>query len=563
MHVFDWLELFFFIALLLLLVPFVGIYIAAVATGSKNFLTPVFGRIEKRIYRLCGIDPEMEMHWKEYAKALGIFALLSICFLFLIQIIQFVLPLNPQKFSSVSWDLALNTAISFTTNTNWQSYAGETTLSYFTQMLGIGVQNFLSAGTGLCVFFSFVRGISRKSALSIGNFWTDLTRSVLYILVPLSFILAFILVAQGVVQTLSPYVEVSTMEGSSQEIPLGPVASQVAIKQIGSNGGGFFRVNSAHPFENPTPISNFFETLAIILIPAASTYAYGLLIGSKKEGWMIFSVMFTLWIIGFAISMYSETLINPVFGMHSYWEGKEMRFGVLGSILWSTLTTATSNGSVNAMMSSLSPLAGGVAMFNIMLSEIVFGGVGVGISGMILFILLAMFLTGLMSGRTPQYQYKKIEKKEMRWVIVAIVIPSASILLGSGISCVLTLALQGLDVGGPHGLSEILYAFSSAAGNNGSAFAGIQSNTIYYNLLLSLIMLLGRAAIILPCLAISGSLVQKSYLAPSPDAFRSDSFLFAILLIGTIVLVGALTFFSVLCLGPIVEHFVMKNGLTF
>ena len=406
----NWLEFVIFSVLLLVALPLLGRYMALIFKDGAQKTYPLLGWLEKGIYRFCRIDSQQEMDWKEYAKALLYFNLFGLIFLFILLLAQGWLPLNPQSFPGVEPALAFNTALSFVTNTNWQAYGGETTLSYLTQMLGMTVQNFLSAATGNAVLLAFIRGIRRDYSETIGNFWRDLTRTVVYLLLPFCFIFALFLVSQGVIQTLSPYVQVTTLENEGQTIPLGPVASQIAIKQLGTNGGGFFNANSSHPFENPTPLSNFFENFTIFWIPAAATYMYGLMVKSRKEGWIIFCVMFTLWLCSLAIASYSESISNPVMPINPVLEGKETRFGSLNSILWAVTTTGTSNGSVNSMHDSLSPLAGGVAMFNIMIGEVVFGGVGVGLCGMLMFVLLTVFLSGLMVGSTPEYLGKKIEK---------------------------------------------------------------------------------------------------------------------------------------------------------
>jgi K+-transporting ATPase ATPase A chain len=503
------------------------------------------------------------MSWKQYAASLLWFNGLGFLIVFVLQVTQRWLPLNPQHLPNVPWALSFNTAVSFMTNTNWQSYAGETTLSYLTQMVGLTVQNFLSAATGIAVFFALTRGILRKTTGVIGNFWVDMTRSIVYVLLPLSVILGVALLGEGVVQTLSPAVTATTFEGQLQTIPLGPAASQVAIKQLGTNGGGYFNANSAYPLENPTPVSNFLEMLAILLIPAGLTFTYGKMVSNRKHGWIIFAVMFILWFGGLALSLYGECSSNPSVGLNTNLEGKETRFGIVNSILWSVSTTAASNGSVNAMHSSLSPIAGGVAMFNIMLGEIIFGGVGAGMYGILLHVLLTVFLAGLMVGRTPEYLGKKIEAREIQMTILGILIPNAVILLGAGVACVLPIALSSLANRGPHGLSEILYAFSSAAGNNGSAFAGLDANTDFYNIVLGISMFIGRFAVILPCLAIAGSLASKRVSPPSTGTFATDNSTFAVLLIGVITIVGALTFLPALGLGPIVENFLMAAGRVF
>jgi len=558
-----WIQVLFFTGLFVCLTPILGTYMANVFTGKAAFAYRTLGWLENLSYRIGGTDPKEEMSWIEYGKALLLFNFFGFITLFFLQLIQGYLPLNPQNLGATSWPLAFNTAMSFTTNTNWQSYGGETTLSYLTQMLGLTSHNFLSAATGMAALLTLTRGFIRKTVNTVGNFWVDIVRMVVYLLLPLSIIMAVVLVGQGVIQTFSPYVEVTTLENAKQTIPLGPVASQIAIKQLGTNGGGFFNANSAHPFENPTAFSNLLEMLALVLIPAASVYTYGILIGSKKHAWLLFSAMIVLWAAGIFISFGSEHLHNPVIDVYPILEGKETRLGTTNSLLWSVSTTATANGSVNAMISSLSPLAGGVAMFNIMLGELVFGGVGVGLCSMIMLTLLTVFLSGLMVGRTPEYLGKKIEKREMQWVVMAVLMPGALILIGAGISCVLPDALSSLGNQGPHGLSEILYAFTSCAGNNGSAFGGLNANTNYYNLALGTVMMFARISIILPSLAVAGLLAKKKITPPSLGTFSTDSLLFVILLISVILIVGALTFFPALSLGPVVEHLLMLEGESF
>lgn len=554
----DFAQIGIYIASLLLLTPLLGLYMANVFEGKIR----IGQRSEKAIYRICGIDGNQSMDWLDYAKAVLFFNLLGFLFLFVVQIIQAHLPFNPFKLPNVKWDLAFNTAVSFMTNTNWQSYSGETTLSYLTQMLGLTVQNFLSAATGIAVFLAFTRGLINKSVSTLGNFWVDVVRSLIYLLIPLSIVAAIVLTGQGVVQTFAPYKEITTLQGAKQVLPLGPAASQVAIKQLGTNGGGYFGSNSTHPFENPTPLSNFLEMLLILLIPAALTYTYGIMIKNRKHGWLLFIIMLLIWGGGLAVSLWSE-YSNAAVPIVTALEGQETRFGVTNSLIWATATTAASNGSVNAMHSSLSPLAGGIALFNMMLGEIIFGGVGSGMYGMLLFVLLTVFLAGLMVGRTPEYLGKKIEQNEIKMVILAILLPSAVVLIGGGLSCVLPVALAGLANKGPHGLSEILYAFTSAANNNGSAFAGLSTNTLYYNIFLGLAMLIGRFGVIIPCLIIAGNLATKKISPPSAGTFATDNALFAVLLIGVIIIIGALTFFPSLCLGPIIEHLLMLKGYTF
>lgn len=563
MNMYDVFQFILFIGILTAITPFLGRFMAQVFQGENTFLHRPLGWLERITYKVGGVDPKKDMGWKEYAWALMAFNLLGIAALFLIQLLQGSLPLNPQGFSGVGWDSALNTAISFVTNTNWQGYSGEVTMSYLTQMTGLAVQNFVSAAVGIAVAIAITRGIARKSAQGIGNFWVDLTRATVYVLLPISTLIALFLVSQGVVQTFSPYLEALTLEGVKQMIPLGPAASQIAIKMLGTNGGGFFNSNASHPFENPTAFSNLIQMLAIFIIPAALTYTYGVMTNAKKHGWLIFGVMLTLFVGLTASSLYSEFSYNPVYGHAGVMEGKETRFGIFNSVFFSTVTTSASCGAVNAMHSSLTPISGGIAMFNMMLGEIIFGGVGAGFYGMMLFILLTIFLSGLMVGRTPEYLGKKIESREMMMVILAILAPCATILVGSAFSSVLPVGLSSLANKGPHGLSEILYAFSSAAGNNGSAFAGLNANTPYYNLMLGLAMFIGRFAVIVPILAVAGSLAQKKVSPPSSGTFEVDTPLFGVLLLGVILIVGALTFLPALSLGPIVEHILMLNGRSF
>ena len=544
------IQILVFISALVILTPLLGKYIAKVFQDEDHFLKPVLGKVERAFYRIIGCRGE-EMTWKEYTVSLLILSFLGVISLFLLQYFQNHLPLNVQKFPGVSWPLAFNTAVSFVTNTNWQAYGGETTLSYLVQMAGLTVQNFISAATGLAVFIALVRGIIRKKMGTIGNFWVDITKSVLYILLPLSLILAIILASQGVIQTFNPYVNVTTLEGSEQVIPLGPVSSQEAIKQLGTNGGGYFNTNSSHPFENPTPFSNFLEMLAILLIPSALTFTYGKLVGSARQGWTLFLVMLSLFLAGLILSFTSELSYS------GNMEGKELRFGIVNSILWSVSTTAASNGSVNSMIDSYSPLSGFVSMFNIMLGEVVFGGVGSGMYGMVLFIILTVFIAGLMVGRTPEFLGKKIEAFEVKMAIIAILVPNFIILVFSAIAAITQPGLAGLNNTGPHGLSEIIYCFSSAAGNNGSAFAGLSANTLFYNLLTATGMLAGRFCIIIPVLAIAGNLASKKAVPESSGTFSTDNWLFGILLIGVIVIIGGLTFFPALSFGPIVEHLIL------
>lgn len=548
---------------LLILTPILGRYLAAVFDGRPTFASRFFGWAERSCYRLCDIDPSREMAWSDYAKALVAFNALGLVVLFLLLRLQAWLPLNPQSLPAVPWALAFNTAISFTTNTNWQAYAGETTLSYFSQMIGLTVQNFLSAATGCGVQLALVRGLRGRGVDTLGNFWVDLVRCVLYVLAPIAVLFSVFLVSQGVLQNLNPYVEMVSLEGQAQQIPMGPVASQVAIKQLGTNGGGYFGANSAHPFENPTALSNFMQTLCILLLPAALVYAYGVLIDDTRQGWLLFLVMLFLWLIGLAGALWAQLGPDSSLAVARNYEGIEMRLGTNASMLWTTATTATSNGSVNAMFSSLSPLAGGIALLNILLGEVVFGGIGVGMCGMLLFVMLAVFLSGLLVGRTPEYLGKKLGRHEMRWLMIALLTPGVLILIGAGVSLVLPAGLASLSHAGPHGLTEVLYAFSSAAGNNGSAFAGLNANTDYYNLVLGFVMLLTRCAILIPSLVIAGSLVTKKISVVSQGSLPTDTPLFAAILIVVILMLGALTFLPVLCLGPVVEYLLMMKGVTF
>ncbi len=559
----EYAQFIIFLILLIALTPLLGRFMAKVFQGEKTFLTKPLGWLEYLTYKVSGIDPKEEMTWKSYLSGFLVFHLIGIVILMIFQMTQAWLPYNPQNLPNVSWHSAFNTAVSFITNTNWQGYSGEVTMSYLTQLAALTVQNFLSAACGIAVAIAITRGIARRNALTIGNFWVDTTRATVYILLPVSIVFTLVLVGQGIVQTLAPYVDVITLEGAKQSIALGPVASQVAIKMFGTNGGGFFNANAAHPFENPTAVSNFLQMLSIFAIGAALTYTYGIMTKARRHGWVIFGTMLALFVSLTSVSLYSEYTHNPVFNLSGIMEGKESRFGVFNSVFFSSITTSASCGAVNAMHDSLSPLSGGVAMVNMMLGEIIFGGVGAGLYGMLLFVLLTVFIAGLMVGRTPEYMGKKIEAKEITMIILAILAPCAAILLGTAISVVSPVALSSLSAKGPHGFSEMLYAFTSAAANNGSAFAGINANTVYLNLSLSLVMLIGRFAIIAPVLAVAGSLAQKKYSPPSSGTFETDTGIFAVLLVGVILIIGALTFLPGLSLGPIVEHLMMLKGQTF
>ena len=559
----DIIQILLFIALVIALTPVLGTFMYKVFAGEKHIMRPVFGWLEKLTYKLIKVDPNEESNWKSYTFGLLLFNLVGIVFVFLIQMIQAQLPMNPAHLPNVSWHSALNTAISFVTNTNWQGYSGETTLSYFVQMIGLTVQNFVSAATGIAVVIALIRGLSRKTTDKLGNFWVDLTRSTLYILLPLSILFAVVLVSQGVVQNFNSYETVHTLQGGQQVLPMGPAASQIAIKQIGTNGGGFFNANSAHPFENPTPFTNFLEMLTIFLISGGLTYTYGKMVGSTRQGWTIFMVMMFLFVAGLGISLYGEYANNPVFSNLSAMEGKETRFGITNSILFSVVTTDASCGAVNAMHDSLSPISGMIPMINMMLGEVIFGGVGAGLYGMVVFIILTVFIAGLMVGRTPEYLGKKIGAFEVQMAIIANLSTSFAILIFTAWASVTSYGLSGLNNTGPHGFSEILYAFTSAAGNNGSAFAGLNANTLFYNLTIGLVMLIGRFGVIVPILAIAGSLAGKNITPTSAGTFRTDNWLFAGLLIAVILIVGGLTYFPALSLGPIIEHLLMNRGITF
>jgi K+-transporting ATPase ATPase A chain len=563
MKTLDFVQIILFLGILIALTPMLGKYICKVFSGEKHFMLPVLGWLEKLTYKFSGIRSDEETNWKTYTFGLLLFNLIGIIFVFLIQLLQSVLPFNPAGLPNVSWHSALNTAVSFVTNTNWQGYAGETTMSYFTQMVALTVQNFVSAATGIAVILALIRGISRKNTDKIGNFWVDMTRSVLYILLPLSIIFAILLVGQGVVQNFKTSETVQTLQGAQQVIPMGPAASQIAIKQLGTNGGGFFNANSAHPFENPTPFSNFLEILTIFLIPAALTFMFGRMVGSARQGWAIFAAMMILFIAGLGISLYSEYASNPIFGHLSLMEGKETRFGITNSILFSVVTTSASCGAVNAMHDSLSPLAGMITMINMMLGEVIFGGVGAGLYGILVFVLLTVFIAGLMVGRTPEYLGKKIEAFEVQMAILAIFATNIIIQIFTAWASVSSYGLSGLNNAGPHGFSEILYAYTSAAANNGSAFGGLNANTLFYNITLAVAMLIGRFGVIVPVLAIAGSLAKKKITPLSAGTFRTDTWLFIGLLISVILIVGGLTHFPALSLGPVVEHLLMNNGITF
>lgn len=546
----DYFFLLFFIGTLFVASPFLGRYIARIFDRKEN------GKFEAVIYKMLGVDTGLQ-DAKGYLASMLAFSFVSLVVFFL-----FVMILPGAK-APMTWDLALNTAISFMTNTNWQAYSGEVSLSPSMQMLACTVQNFVSAGAGIAVFIAFVRGLRSRGIREIGNFWQDLTRSVVYLLLPLSIVLAVFLASTGVVQTFSQEKVIATLEGGTQALQLGPVASQLAIKQLGTNGGGFYGANSAHPYENPTPLSNFLQLLSILLIPCALVFTFGEMLGKKKHALVVFWTMAFLWVAGLGVSLYSEHLnVDSLSGL-SFMEGKEVRFSKTEAITWATATTAASNGSVNAMHSSLSPLSGLIALFNIMLGEIIFGGVGAGMYGMLIFIILTVFLSGLMVGRTPEYLQKKIDTLDMKLVIIALIAPSCTILLGSTLSVWSEFGLSSRTNLGPHGLSEILYAWSSAAGNNGSAFAGLNANTLFYNLGLGIAMLIGRFGVIVPALLIAGNFAGKKIQAENVGKMSTDNWVFGVLLVSITVIVGALTFFPALLLGPVVEHFLMTTTQSF
>jgi len=569
-----------YLTALLLLVKPLGIYMARIYEGKPAGINVWFAWLEKLIYRLAGVHPEQGMSWKTYAIAMMLFNVVGIVIVYILQRVQAHLPLNPSILPAVKPDLAFNTAVSFATNTNWQSYSGETTLSYLTQMLGLTVQNFVSAATGMAILVAVIRGFVQKQVETIGNFWVDLVRSTLYILLPLALILSLVLVSQGVVQTFKPSTIVDLLQVtkdsngktiSHQVIALGPAASQIAIKELGTNGGGFFNVNSSHPFENPTPISNFLEMLAILLIPAALCYTFGYMVSDRRQGRAILAAMLIVFIPCLWGCIQVEQKGNPLFSQFGVdqnasfmqpggnMEGKEARFGIVNSAIWATATTAASNGSVNSMHDSYMPLGGMIPMWLMQLGEVIFGGVGSGLYGMIAFIIVAVFISGLMIGRTPEYLGRKIGAFEMKMASLMILIPPILVLAGTAVSVIVPSAKQSILNPGPHGFSEILYAFSSAGNNNGSAFAGLTTNTIFYNIAQGLAMFFGRYWLAIPALAIAGSLSKKKIVPVSQGTLSTHTPLFIVFLVMVILIVGALTFFPALALGPIVEHLMLTG----
>lgn len=583
----GWLQITLFFGCVLALTKPVGLYLAQVFERRRTWLDPVLGPVERLLYRATGITPEEEMRWTEYLVAVLLFSASTLLLTYFVERLQGHLPWNPQHLPGVAPGLAWNTAVSFTTNTNWQAYTPEATMSYFSQMVGLATHNFWSAAVGLALAIAFIRGIARREMRTLGNFWVDLTRGTLWILLPLSMVFAIALVSQGVTQNLRPYdtaklVEAQTVTGSdgkstsvtTQTIAQGPVASQEAIKMLGTNGGGFLNANSAHPFENPTPLSNFLQLLSIFLIPAGLTYTLGQMVGSHKHGWAVFAAMSVLWFAGAATCYYAESHPSPA--LHGVaqqasdlqaggnMEGKEVRFGITNSALFATVTTDASCGAVNAMLDSFTPLGGMVPMVNILLGEVVFGGVGAGMYGMLIFVILSVFIAGLMVGRTPEYLGKKIEAYDIQLSMLYLLI-FPFVILGFSAVTVLspTLGLPSLTNHGPHGLSEVLYAYTSATGNNGSAFAGLNANTPWFNATLGIAMFIGRFLMLIPMLAIAGNLAAKKSIPATSGTFPVTTALFTTLLTGVIVIVGALTFFPVLTLGPILEHLLLQAGHSF
>ncbi|HEV8720598.1 MAG TPA: potassium-transporting ATPase subunit KdpA [Candidatus Binatia bacterium] len=570
MTVNGWIQILLYMAIIFAITKPLGSYMYRVFEGDRQPLPRLFGAIERLLYKLCGVDPKQQQDWKQYTLAMLVFSAITLLVTYGIERLQHILPLNPQNFGPVPADLAFNTAASFTTNTNWQAYTGESTMSYLTQMAGLAWHNFMSAAVGIGIALALARGITYRlqvgAAKTLGNFWVDLVRATVYVLIPLSIPIALLLVSQGVIQNFSSYVEITTLEGVKQTLAMGPVASQEIIKELGTNGGGFFNANSAHPFESANPLTNFIEMLLIFSIPAALTYAYGRMARDQKQGWVLFGAMALIFIVGVSVAYRSEAQGNPLMrGMAvdqgaGNWEGKEARFGIANSALFATVTTATSCGAVNSMHDSFTALGGLVPLANIQLGELVFGGVGAGLYAMLVFVLVSVFIAGLMVGRTPEYLGKKIESREIKLSMLYVLIFPLLILYYAGWSLVAPYGISSLNNAGPHGLSEILYAYSSAAGNNGSAFAGLNANTPWFNVSLGLTMLAGRFLMIVPAMAVAGSLVGKKAVPESLGTFPTNGSLFVVLLVGVIIIVGALTFFPALALGPIVEHFLAQAG---
>lgn len=567
MTVNGWLQIALYCAIVTLLVKPFGLYMTRVFSGERTFLSPVLGPIERGVYWLCGVDEKREQSWVIYAIAMLLFSLAGFLLLYVLMRLQALLPFNPAGQSAVEESLAFNTAMSFDTNTNWQSYVPETTMSYLVQMAGLTVHNFVSAATGIALAVALVRGFARRSAQHIGNFWVDLTRCTLYILLPLSIVVGLFFVWQGMPQNLGAYTEATTIEGAKQVIAQGPVASQEVIKMLGTNGGGFFNANSAHPFENPNPLTNLMQIVLIFSIGAGLTNVFGRMVGDERQGWAVYAVMGLLFLCGVATAYWAEAAGNPAFAQLGLeggnMEGKEVRFGIANSALFATVTTDASCGAVNSMHDSFTPIGGLVPLFNIQLGEIIFGGVGSGLYGMLLFAIISVFVAGLMVGRTPEYLGKKIEAKEVKMAMLAILILPLSILGFSAIATVTDAGLAGPANQGPHGFSEILYAYTSGTGNNGSAFAGISANTLFYNSTIGLAMFVGRFLMIVPMLAIAGSLAAKKIVPASAGTFPTHGGVFVGLVVGVILIVGGLTFFPALALGPLVEHLSMNAGTLF
>lgn len=563
----GWLQILVYCGIVVLLVKPLGGYMYRVFNGDRTFLSPVLGPVERGLYRISGTSEREEQHWTAYAAGILFFSVASFLVLYVLQRLQGVLPYNPAGMASVDANLAFNTAASFVTNTNWQNYGGESTMSYLVQMAGLTVQNFMSAAVGVAIAVALIRGFARASAKSIGNFWVDITRCTLYILLPLCIVLTLVYVWLGIPQTLGPYVDATTLEGAKQTLALGPVASQVAIKMLGTNGGGFFNANAAHPFENPDAISNLIQMVTIFALGAALTNVFGRMVGNQRQGWAILAAMGVLFIAGVAICYWAEASGNPL--VHALgidggnMEGKESRFGIALSALFAVITTAASCGAVNAMHDSFTALGGLIPMVNMQLGEVIVGGVGAGFYGMMMFIVLAVFVAGLMVGRTPEYLGKKIEAKEVKMAMLAILCLPLAMLIFTAIAVVLPTGVASMANGGPHGFSEVLYAYTSAAANNGSAFGGLSGNTPWYNVTLGITMLMGRFLVIIPALAIAGSLVAKKTVPASAGTFPTDGPLFVGLLVGVILIVAGLTFFPALAIGPIVEHLAMIHGQTF
>jgi len=569
----GWLQIAFFLLVIVALTKPLGIYLYRVFEGEKRPFARTLGAVERFLLRLCGIKQPAAQNWKEYTAALLMFSVLGVLVTYFIQRMQHVLPFNPEKLGPPAEHLAFNTAVSFTTNTNWQSYSGETTMSYLTQMAGLAWHNFTSAAVGLGAALALARGLTRKANekddKGLGNFWVDVIRSIVYVLLPISVIFTLILVSQGVVQNFAPYLHLKTLEGAAQVIPLGPVASQEAIKELGTNGGGFFNANSSHPFENPTPFTNLIEMVLILCIPAAMTYTFGRMAGNQKQGWVLLAAMMFLLAAGITTAYASESRPSAAIAAfsldhgHGNMEGKETRFGVANSALFATVTTGTSCGAVNSMHDSFNPMGGIVPLVNIELGEVVFGGVGAGLFGILMFVLMSVFIAGLMVGRTPEYLGKKIEGKEMKLAMLYILIFPLVILGFSAWSAVASYGTSSLNNAGPHGLSEILYAYTSGAGNNGSAFAGLNANTPWWDTTLGITMLFGRFFMMVPVMAIAGSMRGKRTVPAGPGTFPTHGLLFSGLLVSVILIVGALTFFPALSLGPVAEHFVAAAGKVF